>query len=312
MDTSLNLSKLAKHFSDEPAARALLEQMRWKGHPACPHCGGADPYKLTPKAGSKTRQGVWKCKACRKQFTVTVGTIFEDSHIPISKWLLAIHLICASKKGMSAHQIHRMLGITYKSAWFMAHRLRYAMSQEPLASKLRGVVEMDETYVGGVRKGRFGRPPAGDGTKAPVVALVERHGRARAFPVEAVNSKTMHEAIVRYVHPLLSELMTDEAQCYGGDKIGRIPHYTVKHGAGEYVRGRVYTNTVEGFFALLKRGIVGTFHHVSRGHLARYCDEFAFRYSARHVDDGERAGVLVSGAEGKRLTYRQPAVAGQN
>src|SRR5438132_6364461 len=141
---ALNLSNLAKYFSDEDAARALLEEMRWGGNPTCPHCGGLDPYKLTPKVESKKpgRKGLYKCKACRKQFTVTVGTVFEDSRIPISKWLLAIHLIASSKKGMSAHQIHRMLGISYKAAWFMMHRLRYAMSVEPMAGKLRGVVEM--------------------------------------------------------------------------------------------------------------------------------------------------------------------------
>lgn len=154
MDAALNLSKLAKYFSNEDDARALLERMRWGGNPACPRCGGAEPYKITPKAGSSTRKGLYKCKACRKPFTVTVGTILEDSHIPISKWLLAMHLMCASKKGMSAHQLHRMLGVTYKTAWFMAHRLRYAMMARDEASKLKGIVEVDETYVGSKRSCR--------------------------------------------------------------------------------------------------------------------------------------------------------------
>jgi transposase-like protein len=312
MDAILDLSKLAKHFSDEAAARKLLERMRWRGNPGCPHCGGADPYQLNPKEGSKTRQGLWKCRACRQQFTVTVGTIFEDSHIPLSKWLLAIHLICASKKGMSAHQLHRMLGITYKTAWFMAHRLRYAMSQEPLASKLRGVVEVDETYVGGKRKGRTGRPAAGDQQKTAVMALVERGGRVRAMPLECVTSKNVREIIAKHIDFRQSELMTDEANVYAGYGAGPMPHHTVNHGRGEYVRGSVHTNTVEGFFSLLKRGINGSFHHVSKQHLHRYCDEFSFRYSARHVSDGERAGQLVLAAEGKRLTYRQPAGASQN
>lgn len=308
MSDALNLSKLAKHFSDEQAARALLEEMRWGKNPTCPHCGGLNPYRLTPrKPGAKTRPGLWKCSQCRKQFTVTVGTVFEDSRIPLSKWLLAIHLLSASKKGMSAHQIHRMLGISYKAAWFMMHRLRYAMSVEPLAGKLRGTVEMDETYVGGKRKGRFGRPPAGDKTKSCVVALVERNGRARAFPMEKVTSENIHQAIAKHVDQLQSELMTDEAQVYGGDKIGRIPHYTVQHGRGEYVRGRHHTNTIEGFFSLFKRGIIGSFHHIGKGHLNRYADEFAFRYSHRKVSDGVRAGLIVQGAEGKRLTYEQPA-----
>jgi transposase-like protein len=307
MDAKLNLSKLAKHFSDEDAARALLEDLRWQGHPACPHCGGADPYRLTPKVGSSTRKGVWKCRACRKQFTVTVGTVFEDSHIPLSKWLLAIHLLCASKKGMSAHQFHRMLGITYKSAWHMAHRLRYAMSQEPLASKLRGVVEVDETYVGGKRRNRKGRPVSGDDQKTAVVALVERGGRARAFPMPRVTAQNLREAVVENV-TRESSLMSDEAPYY--TDVGKYfhgGHGAVKHSAGEYARGDVHTNTVEGFFSLLKRGINGVYHHVGKGHLHRYCDEFGFRYSERHISDGERASLLVLGAEGKRLTYRQPA-----
>jgi transposase-like protein len=294
MDAKPNLSKLAKHFSDETAARKLLESMRWPNGAACPKCGGADPYRLEAKPESKNpvRPGVWKCRACRAQFTVTVGTIFEDSHISLSKWLLAVHLLCASKKGMSAHQLHRMLGITYKSAWFMAHRLRYAMSQEPLASKLRGTVEMDETYVGGKRKYGMGRPPAGDKQKTPVVALVERGGRVRAFPMPQVTSANIRKAIAEHIDFERSELMTDESNLYAGYNAGIMPHGTVNHSAGEYVRGRAHTNTVEGFFSLLKRGIVGTYHHISKGHTARYCDEFAFRYTTRHIEDGERA-VLV-------------------
>src|SRR5688500_5749285 len=181
MDSSFNLSDLAKHFSDEDAARELFEQMRWAQHGAvCPRWGGAHPYKLTPKATSKKpgRKGLYKCRACRKQFTAMVGTIFEDSHIPLSKWMLAIHLLCASKKGMSAHQIHRMLGITYKSAWFMMHRLRYAMTQEPLASKMVGIVEADETYIGG--RVKTGKKGPNYKNKTAVVALVERGGRVRA------------------------------------------------------------------------------------------------------------------------------------
>ena len=307
MDKPLNLAKLAKWFSDEDAARALLEKMRWPNGPACPKCGGADPYKLTPKPGSKTRKGLWKCRACRKQFTVTVGTIFEDSHIPISKWLLAIHLLCASKKGMSAHQLHRMLGVTYKSAWFMAHRFRYAMSQEPLASKLSGIVEVDETYVGGTRKHRpqGGKPAPGDPQKTAAMALVERNGRARAFPMERVTSRNAQDAI-RSLVKKGSQMMSDEAHFYHALKSG-YTHETVHHSSGEYVRGSVHTNTVEGFFSLLKRGINGVYHHVGKGHLGRYCDEFSFRYSNRKMSDGARAELAVLGAEGKRLTYKQPA-----
>lgn len=307
---TLNLSRLAKHFSDEDSARKLLESMRWPNGVACPHCGGADPYRLTPKPGSKTRKGLWKCSQCRKQFTVTVGTIFEDSHIPLSKWLLAIHLLCASKKGMSAHQLHRMLGVTYKSAWFMAHRLRYAMTQEPLASKLTGIVEADETYVG--PKGVHGKHGRGAGKKVPVVALVERGtGRVRAFPVERVTAANLGAAMREQIDHRAT-IMTDELNIY--EPIGHsfIAHETVKHGAGEYVRGNVHTNTAEGFFSLLKRGITGVYHHVGKGHLGRYCDEFAFRYEYRKAEDGGRARLAVLGAEGKRLTYKQPAGASQN
>lgn len=308
---ALDLSKLAKYFSDEDSARELLEKMRWNGVPTCPHCGGVDPYKLTARADSKkpVRKGVYKCKACRKQFTVTVGTVFEDSRIAISKWLLGIHLMSSSKKGMSAHQIHRMLGISYKAAWFMMHRLRYAMTAGPLSDLMGGVVEMDETYVGARKKRGAKRGVPGPGShKTPVVALVERGtGRVRAMPMMRVTADNLTREMERHVKPSAT-MMTDEHPVY-------IPvmestgnrHHTVQHSKDEYVRGNVHSNTVEGFFSLLKRGINGTFHHVSRGHLNRYCDEFAFRYENRKATDGQRAGMLVTGAEGKRLTYKQPA-----
>lgn len=304
----LNWSELSPILADEDKARLYFENLRWGANgAACPHCGGDAPYKLQSANGSSTRKGVWKCRACRKQFTVTVGTVFEASHIPLTKWLQALYLITSSKKGISAHQLHRMLGITYKSAWFMAHRLRYAMSVGPLATALSGIVEADETYVGGKRKHRTGRPGPGDEQKTPVIALVERNGRARAFPMERVTSKNIHKALAKNLHQFsTTELITDESALYGGDKFGRIPHSTVNHSRREYARGHVHTNTVEGFFSLLKRGIFGVFHHVSKEHLARYCDEFAFRYSERKVSDAERAGLLVKGAEGKRLTYKQP------
>lgn len=266
-----------------------------------------EPYKLTPKATSKKpgRKGLYKCKACRKQFTVTVLTVFEDSRIPLSKWLLAIHLLASSKKGMSAHQLHRNLGISYKAAWFMAHRLRYAMTSGPLADLLKGTVEVDETFVGGRlrRRSKRGRPGE-DSHKTPVVALVERGaGRVRAMTVPRVTSDTLWTAI-RENMDRKALMMTDELPGYGGLVAN---HQTVKHRDREYVRGNVHTNTVEGFFSLLKRGINGVYHHVSRGHLQRYCDEFSFRYEHRKATDGQRAGLLVTRAEGKRLTYKQPA-----
>lgn len=313
MDGTVNLSNLAKYFSDEDAARALLEEMRWgKGGAVCPHCGGADPYTLTPKATSKKpgRKGLYKCRACRKQFTVTVKTVFEDSRIPLSKWLLAIHLMSSSKKGMSAHQIHRMLGISYKAAWFMMHRLRYAMRMGPLAGLMKGTVEIDETYVGGKRRGVKSGRPGPESNKTPVVALVERGtGRVRAKTMHRVTADNLTKVVEEHVTHNAT-LMTDDYRLYKHvvDATGH-KHFTTNHSKYEYARGNVHSNTVEGFFSLLKRGINGAFHHVSRGHLDLYCDEFAFRYENRKADDSARASMIVAGAEGKRLTYEQPAKA---
>jgi transposase-like protein len=316
--TALSWSKLGEHFTDEDKAREYMEFLRWgNAGPACPHCGGTDPYRLTPKPGSKTRKGVLKCRVCRKQFTVTVGTVFEDSHVKLTKWIQAIYLIGASKKGISAHQIHRMLGVTYRSAWFMAHRLRYAMSAEPMAAKLKGTVEIDEGYIGGKRKSGRGRTPADGGRKAAVAVLVERDGRVRAMPMERIDGASMERAIRQHVEPG-SKLMTDETNIYssirvkGHQKIAGMERQSVNHGSGEFVRGDVYTNTAEGFISLLKRGIVGTFHHVGKGHLGKYVSEFEFRYNARKVADKDRPALIVGGAEGKRLTYKQPVGKGAN
>ena len=314
METTLNLSRLAKYFSDETAARELLESMRWPNGPECPLCSQTETvYRMLklPTSTKPGRPGLLRCRACKKQFTVTTGTVFEDSHIPISKWLLALHLLASSKKGMSAHQFHRMLGITYKSAWFMAHRLRYAMMEGPLAELMTGTVEMDETYVGarqkhGTRRGR----PGPDSHKTPVVALVERGtGRVRAIPMPRVTSENLGAMLAAHAEPS-TELQTDDFYAYRsvGEKQSR--HGVVKHSANEYVSGNDHTNTVEGFFSLLKRGINGVYHHVGRGHLNRYCDEFSFRYEHRKVSDGKRTALVVAGAEGKRLTYKQPADAG--
>jgi transposase-like protein len=310
-DTALNLANLAKYFSDEDAAREFLEFRRWPNGTVCPHCKATGAYKLTAKEGSKSpvRPGIYKCKACRKQFTVKVGTIFEDSHIPLSKWLLAIHLLSASKKGHSAHQIHRMLGVTYKSAWFMMHRIRYAMTQEPMASKLSGIVEVDETYVGGkaknmhasVRREKIqGRGPVG---KAPVVTLVEREGRVKTMYMEDVTGENLKAALQDCIVPT-AQIMTDESPSYGFAPEAFAGHETVKHKRGEYVRGDAHINTSESVHALLKRGIIGTYHHVSKFHLHRYLSEFDFRFNLRKVEDGERTLELIKGFEGKRLMYR--------
>lgn len=305
MEKTLRLDNISK-ITDEDKARQMLEKMRWPSGVACPRCGSMDVYKIEAKEGSKMRDGVYRCKDCRKlktsnQFTVTVGTIFEDSHIKLSLWLMAISLMCASKKGISAHQMHRMLGITYKSAWFMCHRIRYAMQAPKTNRRMKGTIEADETYIGG--KARMTGTNTGRENKTPVVSLVQRGGNVRSFAVAAVTAGTLKEVLLENVHPS-SHLMTDELNLYG--KIGKnfASHETVTHRDFEYVRGDAHTNTVEGFFGLLKRGVNGTFHHISKEHLHRYLSEFDFRYNRRKINDQQRTVQAIAGFEGKRLTYR--------
>ena len=299
----------AKRFKTEHAARKHLEAIRWPDGPICPHCGSIDNAHRIK--GKSARPGLWFCADCRKQFSVTVGTLFERSHVPLHKWLLANHLICASKKGMSAHQLHRMLGVTYKTAWFMAHRIREAMRDNPDLGPLGGsnkVVEADETFIGGKAKNRaFGPPPK----KEAVFALVERDGKMHSFHVPAVNAKTLRPILVTQIDRK-SYLMTDEAGSYV--KVGRefVGHGTVNHSIQEYVRGGFWhTNTVENYFSILKRGITGVYQHVSQKHLKRYLGEFDFRYNERTglgVNDDERADKALKGIEGKRLTYRRAGI----
>lgn len=304
MNEKCKFTNMANLTVDE--AREQLETLRWPNGPACPHCGGLNPYRIKGKPDSKrpARKGVYKCKGCRKQFTVTVGTIFEDSHIPLNKWLMAVSLMCSSKKGISAHQLHRMLGLTYKSAWFMAHRIRYAMEQPPLAEKLTGIVEVDETYVGG--KPRFDinkKAKCGRGTKkVPVLALVQRGGIVISRPVRRVTAKNIKRFINENVDKS-STIMSDDFKSYKWVK-KEYQHQIVRHSFGEYVRGNAYTNTIEGFFGLLKRGINGVYQHVSPKHLHRYLTEFGFRYNMRHIEDGARTHLAFAGIEGKRLLYR--------
>ena len=292
-------------YSDANAAREHLERLHWPHGPVCPRCGSLD--RITKLAGKSTRPGVYKCNECAKPFSVTVGTIMEDSKIPLNKWLMAFALYNGSKKGFSAHQLHRSLGITYKSAWFMAHRIRLAMDEAP-EGPLGGpdsVVEADETYVGGKQRNRATRTVK---PKKAVVALVERDGRARSFHVANVNAKTLRPLLFTNVDRS-SALMTDESPVYTG--IGRefSYHGTVNHSASQYVTtgGWKHSNTAENFFSIFKRGVIGTYHHMSEAHLGRYCAEFDFRYNTRTMSDTERTAEAIKGARGKRLMYRQPS-----
>jgi transposase-like protein len=305
-DADLNLVELSALFVDENKARDFLESKRWPdGKPICPHCGG-EGYALVAKEGSKRpgRPGLKKCKACRKQFTVRVGTIFEESKIKISQWLMAIHLMTSSKKGVSSHQIARELGITQKSAWFVCHRVREAMKSAPMKDMLMtGTVEVDETYIGGKDSRRGGRGRGVKG-KAAVLALVERGGRVRAMPITKLTAGNFRRHIKANVDIKTARLMTDDFRTYGA--VGKdfpMGHSIIKHKDGIYAIGDVTTNTVECFFALMKRGIHGIFHHVSRRHLRRYCDEFSFRWDHRKVTDGARMVEAIINAEGKRLKY---------
>lgn len=290
-------------YQSADKAREHLEALHWPYGPVCPRCGTFD--RITKLAGKSTRPGVYKCNECTKPFTVTVGTIFEDSKIPLNKWLLAFRLLSGGKKGMSAHELHRSLGITYKSAWFMAHRIREAMKTEP-SGPLGGpgkVVEADETFVGGKARNRAHRKPA---PKKMVVALIERGGEARSFHVANIHANVVRAALVMNVDRA-SSLMTDNAHTYWA--VGRefAKHGSTIHSIREYAKGDIHSNTAENFFSIFKRGVIGTYHHLSEAHLHRYCVEFDFRYNTRKISDAERTEEALKGARGKRLTYRQPS-----
>ena len=303
----LNLITLAKKYSNENKARNLFESWRWPGgKPICPHCKHDDAYTIKSKPGTKNkaRAGLYCCSACRKTFTATVGTVMEDSHLPISKWLMAMFLIASSKKSMSAHQVHRMLKISYKAAWFMCHRIRFSFGDN--GEKLKGIVEADETFVGGKGENRtkFIR-------KIPVVVLLERGGRAKTRVVANVSQRNLGKALSECVDKS-AIVNTDDHDGYKPAAKAFARHDVVNHTREEYHRinpdGTISTtNSAESFFSLLKRGVYGAWHHCSREHLPKYANEFAFRWGTNKLTDGARMAAIVPLLDGKRLMYRQPA-----
>ena len=300
-------------FNDENAAREALEAVRWPNGPFCPHCGATDRIAKVEGTKKAHRPGLYYCNHCKGQFTVTVGTVFERSKVPLTKWWLASHLLGSSKKGISSHQLHRMLGVTYKTAWFMTHRIREAMTDldpPPLGGKDK-VVEVDETFIGPSKdvfvNDRGWLKERGTGSKRKVISLVERGGRARSIKVDDLSPQTIRKALFENV-VLDSRLHTDEAHHYRKPGEEFATHERVNHSEKEYARGDVTTNTVEGFFSIFKRGMHGVYQHCGEQHLHRYLAEFDFRYSNRSalgVEDAERVRRIMKGIEGKRLTYRR-------
>lgn len=296
----------AGFMTDEQQAFDQLIAMRWPKGPVCPFCKHTKVYRMIRKG--RTRPGqkaeaplrrLLKCAECRKQFSPSVGTIFEDSHLPLTTWMNAIYLICSSKKGISTHQLHRTLGITYRTAWFLSHRIRYAMKALHIG-KLDGIVEMDETYIGS----RHRQLKSGSRAhKIPVVSLVQRQGTVRSMVLPTVNSINLRGILREHCEPT-TQLMTDQSTMYARVKEEFPLHETVNHRSKEWVRGQAHTNTIEGYFSLLKRGLAGTFHHVSKEHLHRYLAEFDFRYNGRKLSDMDRYLVALKATEGKRLTYQ--------
>jgi len=306
----------AKHFHDEAAAFEWVEARVWPEGPVCPHCGGVE--RISKMQGKSTRLGTYKCYQCRKPFTVKVGTIFESSHVAMHLWLQAIFLMSSSKKGVSSNQLHRTLGVTLKTAWFMSHRIREAMRDgvlTPMGGN-GGVVEADETYYGRTKEKKpllkkrqvpYTKKGWKDkGSARPIVALVERGGRVRTFHVEHADKATVSRIVTENV-VRETRLHTDESRLYTGADQYFEAHETVHHSSGEYVRGDVHTNSAEGFFSIFKRGMRGIYQHCSEKHLHRYLAEYDFRYNNRvglGVNDIARAEQAIKGIVGKRLTYQ--------
>jgi transposase-like protein len=324
----LNLSTLAKHFSDEGAAWELVEKMRWPDGPICPHCGETDrAYFLKPRNGSRTTstgavsyRRLWKCAACRKKFSVLVGTIFERSQVPLSKWLLALYMMSAFKNGVAANELRRTIGVTQPTAWFMLHRLREAMRVSSFET-MRGTIVADETWIGGnpsrmnhKTRERWEKSQRGSSNtaKTPVLSLINAAtGEVRSKIVADIAGPTLRKAIAQQVDIAGSVLWTDEGRGYRHFGKEFVAHNTVNHSQDEYVdyTTGASTNKAENFFAQLARSLDGTFHHVSKEHLPRYLDEFDFRFTARKMSDTARMQRIIDQAEGRRLTYRRVTAA---
>ena len=297
--------EVPKACADELAAVEFMEKRRWGDTPYCPCCGSVDVYKMkNRKTGEREANFRWRCRDCGSLYSVRKGTVFEDSRIPLRHWCFAFWAACSSKKGVSAKQIQRQTGLSYKSALFLMHRIRYAM-QPDHSGKLTGTVEADETYVGGKPRYR-GKNKRGRGTKkVPVAAVVQRNGDVRTRVIQRVNAANL-KGMVRDHVDSAARVITDDFGAYKG--LGpEFPggHHTVHHGRGEYARGDIHSNTIEGFFSLVKRGMYGTYHAVSKEHLHRYLGEFEYRYNTRKLDDGDRTAIAIKQAEGRRLRYRK-------
>jgi transposase-like protein len=319
---SITLPELVDQVRSEAGAYYFLEQLRWGDHPVCPHCGtDREPYFLHPenghsrktRTGTKSQRRVWKCAACRKQFSVLTGTIFHGTKIPIRTWVLVIFEMAASKNGVSAREIERKYGLTPKSAWFMLHRIREAMKREPMAGLLTGRVVADETFYGGTPKNRHGHDPSkrmmgrGESDKTPIMSLISREtGEVRSRVLPDVKPGNLRSVLHEHTDPARTHLHTDNAAQYRSLGRSFAAHDAVNHMAREWVRGDVSTNQAEAYFSQLKRSLDGTFHHVSREHLQRYVDEFDFRYTTRRSTDTERMARIVGGSGGRRLTYAKP------
>jgi transposase-like protein len=322
-DSTLNLAALPAACMDELKAVEFIERQRWGDTPACPRCGVLDVYQMLSRSGERGRRYLWRCRGCGQQFTVRIGTVFEDSRIPLKHWCFAFWRACSGKKGVSALEIRRVTQVSYKSALFMMHRIRYAMTPDATTPpKLTGTVEADETYIGGKtrplsqeawKKARERAKAAGHKTirkglhsdKVPVMAMIERGGNVRALVLPNVTAKNVKAALLANVSPD-AHLRTDEGTQY--TPVGRrfASHEAVKHSLHQYVKGDASTNAAESFFSRLKRTLYGTHHAVSKQHLHRYVSEVAFKHNTRKLDDGERVALAIKGADGKRLQYRTP------